>query len=81
MPVLPFLSLGQQSLMVWGGSVFVVAELTWWAGILLLGPELVALAKRYWRALQQYRQCRLRRMANPVVPKQETQQATRGAMD
>ena len=77
LPVLPFLSFGHQQLMIWAGVVFVIAELTWWAGVLLLGPEVVDLVKRYWRVIQQCRSCNRRRAARLVL----SNGAVKGARD
>lgn len=61
LPLLPFLGFDTERLLAWGGVVFLIAELTWWGGVLLLGPEFIGVTKRYWCVVQQYRRCARRR--------------------
>lgn len=64
LPVLPFLPISHQQLIVWAAAAFFFAELTWWSAVLLLGPEMIDLAKRYWRVMRQCRRCARRRLAD-----------------
>lgn len=69
LPMLPFLPASNQQLLAWAGVVFVIAELTWWVAILLFGPEMIDLAKRYWRVITQCRRCARRRCAEKSFSK------------
>lgn len=52
LPVVPFISLSSADKVYWGSLVFILAEITWYAGLLLLGPEAIAYIKGLWRRLK-----------------------------
>ncbi len=56
LPVIPFLTLNPDDKAYWAGGLFIAAEITWYAGLFLLGPEAIALIKTLWlRAKHQLR--------------------------
>lgn len=48
MPVIPFLELSTPDKARWAGVAFIVAELSWWLAIALLGKEVIDFCRRYW---------------------------------
>jgi len=54
LPIIPFLPIDGDQKLAWAGGVFVFAEVTWWVSMPLLGPEIVALIKKWWDAIKAY---------------------------
>ena len=52
LPLIPFLSLSTDDLSYWAGGLFVAAEATWYAGLVLLGPEAISYLKSLWQRLR-----------------------------
>lgn len=67
LPIIPFLPMETEQLLAWGGGTFIFAEVTWWAAILLLGPEVLDLAKRYWQVVNHCRRCATERQSQKGV--------------
>lgn len=49
LPVIPFLPLSSASKAAWGAGVFIFAEIIWWLGVPLLGPEFIVFFKKLWK--------------------------------
>ena len=52
--VVPFLSLPTSEKAYWAGGLFIAAEVSWYAGLLLLGPEAIGWIKAGWARLQKW---------------------------
>lgn len=52
LPVIPFLSISSDSKIFWGSGLFIAGEITWYMGLVLLGPEAAAYLKALWRRLK-----------------------------
>ena len=44
-PVIPFLPYETEQLAMWGGAVFIFAQVTWYLGLALLGREIIDYSK------------------------------------
>lgn len=47
-PVVPFLPISDGAMIIWAGTLFVIGEIAFWTGGILLGKELLA---KYWSRL------------------------------
>lgn len=45
--LVPFLSIGSDDKLRWGGALFLAGEITWYGGLSLLGPELITFIRAY----------------------------------
>ncbi|WP_240732897.1 transporter suffix domain-containing protein [Halioglobus maricola] len=52
LPAIPFLDISGAQKAAWGGGLFVFAEVTWWAAMPLLGPEVMAFIRGFWARLR-----------------------------
>jgi hypothetical protein len=52
LPLVPFLALSTAELTYWAGGLFIAAEVTWYAGLALLGPEAIVYLKSLWQRLR-----------------------------
>jgi hypothetical protein len=51
-PVIAFLDLGLDEKVGWAGASYGVSLVTWWACLPLLGPELMAIGRAWWRRVR-----------------------------
>lgn len=56
LPAIPFLDISGPQKAAWGGSLFLFAEVTWWAAMPLLGPEVI----KWWRKMVERAKASLR---------------------
>lgn len=54
LPAIPFLPLSVDQKAAWGGSLFIFAEITWWAALPLLGKEFIDWSKQLWQQCKQW---------------------------
>jgi hypothetical protein len=52
LPLIPLFPLEAADKVAWAGALFIFAEITWWAAMPLLGPEMVALLNACWSAIK-----------------------------